>query len=308
MKKVAITGGSGFVGTAIYKECLKRNYEIVLFDRTEPSYELPEKVKWVQCDVVDLELVSKVTLKENPDEIYLIAGVLGTSELNETPYKASKNNILGVCTFMELAVAGRLPPIFYVTKPNVWDNLYTFTKEASEKIIKYYMGEGIVQGVIHKWFNAYGEGQHTHPVRKAVPYFILCALHNLPIVIWGNGEQTVDMIYIDDIAYLAVEAMSKKKLTNQNVIEIGRGIEVTVNQLAKDILNLTKSNSKIIHKKMRSGETANTKLVANIEGINNYIYENYQFYKYEEGLKNTIEYYKSISKEQLDDFFNFYKL
>ena len=308
MKKVAITGGSGFVGTAIYKECLKRNYEVVLFDRSKPNYRLPKNVKWEKCDVVDLNLVEQVTLKESPDEIYLIAGVLGTSELNETPYMASKNNILGVCSFMELAVAGKLPPIFYVTKPNVWDNLYTFTKETSEKIIKYYMEQGIVQGVIHKWFNAYGEGQHTHPVRKAVPYFIISALHSLPIVVWGNGEQTVDMIYIDDIAYLAVEAMSKDSLTNQNVIEIGRGIEITVNQLAKDIIRLTKSNSEIKHYKMRSGEIENTKLVADVSGINNFICKDYEFYDYEKGLLNTIEYYKNISKEHLDSFFNFYNL
>lgn len=308
MKKVAITGGSGFLGTAIYKECLKRNYEVVLFDRSKPNYNLPKNVKWQKCDVVDLNLVEQVTLKESPDEIYLIAGVLGTSELNETPYGASKNNILGVCSFMELAVKGKLPPIFYVTKPNVWDNLYTFTKEASEKIIKYYMEQGIVQGVIHKWFNAYGEGQHTYPVRKAVPYFIICALHGLPIVIWGNGEQTVDMIYIDDIAYLAVEAMSKEQLTNQNVIEIGRGVEITVNQLAKDIIRLTKSNSEIKHYKMRNGEIENTKLVADVSGINNFICKDYEFYDYEKGLLNTIEYYKNISKEHLDSFFKFYNL
>lgn len=134
--KVAITGGSGFIGTAIYKECLKRDYEVVLFDRTKPNYKLPDGVSWVECDVTIMESVRKCVLQERPHQLFLIAGVLGTSELNGSPLKATHNNINGVCTFMELAVKNQLPPIFYVTKPNVWDNLYTFSKETSEKIIK----------------------------------------------------------------------------------------------------------------------------------------------------------------------------
>jgi len=308
MKKVAITGGSGFVGSAIYRECLSRGFEVALFDKTKPNYKLPDGVKWVECDVTDMSLVEKSVDMEKPDQIYLIAGVLGTTELNKKPYYAALNNIMGVSTFLELSLRDKLPPVFYVTKPNVWDNLYTFTKESSQKMISYYMKEGIVKGVIHKWFNAYGEGQHTHPVRKAVPYFSLCALHNKPLVIWGNGNQTVDLIYIKDIAYLAVEAMNKDNLTNELVVDIGVGIPVTVNQLARDIIKLTGSNSDIIHKAMRNGEVDDTKLVANTDNIFKYIKAGYRFYDYEKGLLNTIEFYRNLSKHQVEDFMDFYDL
>lgn len=170
------------------------------------------------------------------------------------------------------------------------------------------MQTGKVEGVIHKWFNAYGEGQHTHPVRKAVPCFILCALYNKPVTIWGDGLQTVDMIYMEDIAYLAVETMNKKEFTMDKVIEIGRGIEVTVMKLAQDIIRLTKSTSKISHNPMRSGEISNTKLVADISGINKYIQNDYKFYDYEQGLLNTIDYYRTLPQENISDFFKFYGL
>ena len=308
MKKIAITGGSGFVGTAIYRECLKRGYSVVLLDRSEPNYELPNGVNWIECDATDLTKVSQCIKNERPDQIYLIAGVLGTAELNDTPHKAVVHNISSISTFMELASKEELPPIFYATKPNVWKNMYTYTKEASENIIKYYIREGKVSGVIHKWYNIYGEGQSSYPVRKVVPYFILSALNNKPLEIWGDGEQTMDLIYVKDVAYLAVEAMNSNKLTNDHVIDIGRGIEISVNKLADMIIGLTYSNSEVIHRDMRSGETSGTKLAANTEGIYKYISQGYQFFDLEETLKTTINYYSQLPQNKIKQFFKFYNL
>ena len=74
--KTAITGGSGFVGSAIYKECLKRGQEVVLLDRSEPKYNLPEGVSWYHCDVSDEGLVKKSMKDVKPDQLYLLAGLL----------------------------------------------------------------------------------------------------------------------------------------------------------------------------------------------------------------------------------------
>lgn len=308
MKKIAITGGSGFVGSAIYRECLKRkDSQIFLFDKTKPDYVLPDNVYWIECDTTDFNLVKKCLNETNPDHIYLIAGVLGTTELNFHPLKAVQNNSVGISTFIEvLLTMEKKPRLFYVTKPNVWENMYTITKENAERIIKLYMKEYAIEGCIHKWFNAYGPGQHTHPIRKAVPYFIINALHNKPLEIWGNGKQTVDLIHIEDIAYLAVEAMNKDVCTNENVVDIGSGVSVTVEDLAKLIIKLTNSSSDIVYKNMRSGEVEETILVADTTGIDNHIVPNYEFKDLEKGMKDTIEYYRNISDEHKESFFTYY--
>lgn len=308
MKTVAITGGSGFVGSAIYRECLRRKeFKVVLLDKTKPEYQLPENVSWIECDTTDIDLVRSSLKAVRPDHLYLIAGVLGTTELNRDPLKAVKNNIDGVATFMNICIEENVfPKLFYVTKPNVWENMYTITKETSERIIKLYMKEFNLKGCIHRWFNAYGPGQHTHPIRKAVPYFILNAFHNKPLEIWGDGSQTVDLIHIDDIAYLAVEAMNKDTTTQDHVIDLGTGIPVTVKDLAEMIIRLTGSKSEIIYKGVRPGGVENTILVADTTDLNQYICSDYKFKDLESGMEETIEYYKNLSKEHLDSFFAYY--
>ncbi|PVH25740.1 hypothetical protein DC487_07325 [Sphingobacterium corticibacter] len=305
---MAITGGSGFVGSAIYRACLSRGFKVYLLDKNEPPYELPSDVVWEKCDVTDKGLVISCLNSIKPDHIYLIAGVLGTTELTYSPMKAVNTNIGGLVTFIEAFIKlNFFPRVFYVTKPNVWENMYTITKESSERILKLYMSEFNIEGCIHRWFNAYGPGQHTHPIRKAVPNFILNALHDVDIEIWGNGLQTVDLIHIDDIAYLAVEAMNKPIATREKVIDIGSGVAVTVNELAQTILRLTNSSSKIIHKPMRPGEIEDTVLVANVKDLNHEISNGYIFRNLEEGLIETIEYYKSLPEDHIASYFEYYK-
>lgn len=308
MATVAITGGSGFIGSGIYKECRKRCDDVLLFDNTKPPYTLPKGVTWVKCDVCDKDLVHKVMDETKPDQLYLVAGVLGTSELNVQPSRACNVNINGLANFMDLAVEQKLPRTFYVTKPNVWENMYTITKECSERIIQFYMKEYGLEGVIHKWFNAYGPGQHTHPVRKAVPYFILMALNNRPMRIHGDGKQTVDLVYVDDIAKIAVEAMNKprEELTNEEVIEVGVGQGMVVNDLAESIRDMCHSKSEIIHEPMRSGETPNTLLSADITRLKQIMGPDFKFTDFKEGMLRTINYYKNINPLQMASALEFY--
>jgi len=319
--KTAITGGSGFVGSAIYKECLKRGQEVVLLDRSEPNYKLSEGVSWVHCDVSDEGLVKKAMDNVQPDQLYMLAGVLGTTELIFQPAKAVRTNIGGVANFMQiLAEGGELPPTFLVTKPSAWPNMYTTTKDASKEIIQFYMSHKEIdnpptkglEGVIHKWFNAYGPGQHTHPIRKAVPYFILKAIVNEPLRVHGNGIQTADYIHIEDIAKIAVTAMNNYPLTGQREIDVGTGVPIDVNYLAETIIKLSGSKSKITHDHMRSGELPGTELVANVVNVNRIMGNNkpgfrYKFKDFEEGMLETIEYYKNLPKREIDNALNFYR-
>lgn len=319
--KAAITGGSGFVGSAIYKECLKRGQEVVLLDRSEPEYDLPEGVSWFYCDVSEEDLVKKAMDKVQPDHLYMLAGVLGTTELIFQPAQAARVNVGGVANFMQiLAEEGELPPIFFVSKPSAWPNMYTATKDAAKEIIKFYMShrdmpnpptKGL-EGVIHKWFNAYGPGQHTHPVRKAVPYFTLKALVDEPLRIYGDGTQTADYIHIEDIANIAVTAMNDYPLTGRREIDVGTGVPIDVTHLAQTIVRLSGSKSEIVYDEMRSGELPGTELVANVVNVNRIMGNGkpgfrYKFKDFEEGMNETIEYYRALPKERRDSALEFYR-
>lgn len=319
--KAAITGGGGFVGSAIYKECLKRGQEVVLLDISEPEYDLPEGVSWFYCDVSEEDLVKKAMDKIQPDHLYMLAGVLGTTELIFQPAQAARVNIGGVANFMQiLAEGGELPPTFFVSKPSAWPNMYTNTKDAAKEIIKFYMShrdmpnpptKGL-EGIIHKWFNAYGPGQHTHPVRKAVPYFILKALVDEPLRIHGDGTQTADYIHIEDLADIAVTSMNDYPLTGRKEIDVGTGVPVDVTYLAQTIVKLSGSKSEIVYDEMRSGELPYTELVANVVNVNRIMSNGqpgfrYKFKDFEEGMNETIGYYRALPKERRDPALEFYR-
>lgn len=318
--KAGITGGSGFVGTAIYKEILDRGQEVVLLDRSEPTYELPDGVSWVKCDVSDEDLVKRAMDEVQPDHLYHLAGVLGTTELTFTPAEAVRVNIGGVANFMQiLAEGGEVPPFFFVYKPDAWPNVYTSTKDAAKDLVEFYMShqdmpnaptKGL-EGVIHKWFNAYGPGQHTHPIRKAVPYFILKALNDEPLRIHGDGTQTADYIHIDDIAKIAVSSMNDFSFTGQKVIDVGTGVPIDVNYLAETIVKLSGSKSEIIHDQMRTGELPATELVANTVNVNRIMgggkpgYR-YSFKDFEEGMSETVESYAKLPENHKAAALKFY--
>jgi UDP-glucose 4-epimerase len=320
--KVAITGGSGFVGSAIYRKCLERGQEVVLLDRSKPTYNLPDGVSWTHCDVSDEELVKKSMDQEQPDHLYMLAGVLGTTELTFRPAEAARVNVGGVANFMQILAEGKeLPPTFLVSKPSAWPNVYTVTKDAAKSFVEYYMSlknnlvspiKGL-EGVIHKWFNAYGPGQHTHPIRKAVPYFILKALANENLRIHGDGTQTADYIHIDDIANIAVTAMNDFPYTQEREIDVGTGVPIDVNYLAEVIVRLSKSKSRIIRDPMRTGELPGTELVANTVNLNRIMGRGkpgyrYSFRDFEDGMLETIDYYRSITREQKEKALDFYRL
>lgn len=305
-KKIAVTGGSGFIGSAICLECQARGQEVIIFDKAEPLYKLPDGVTWFQGDICNKKHVRKLIKEVKPDHIYMVAGILGTSELNRAPGIATLVNIHGVANFMDFAVTGELPSVFFAAKPNIWENMYTITKQSAERIIQLYMKEYGLMGTIHRWYNAYGPRQHTHPVRKAVPYFILMALNNLPVRIHGSGNQATDYIHVQDVAKIAVESMNNGKFTNSEIVDVGTGVELKVNDLAEIIIKLSESKSKIIHVPMREGEIPETKPVANAAKIKKIMGADFEFTNFEKGMLETIDYYRNLPGEQKDSALEFY--
>jgi UDP-glucose 4-epimerase len=146
--------------------------------------------------------------------------------------------------------------VFYPTKPNTWLNTYSITKRAGEEFCMMYAREYDLDVRILRWLNAYGPGQKAFPVRKAVPVMILQALENRDVQIWGSGEQPVDLIHVDDLARITVDYTLGKDLDSATR-DTGLSHRMSVNDMAKMIVEMTGSKSKIIHLPMRKGEDQN---------------------------------------------------
>jgi UDP-glucose 4-epimerase len=225
------------------------------------------------------------------ETVYHLAGLLGTSELVTQAYEASTVNILGTVNILDGALINKTK-VVEITKPNCWLNTYSITKFAGESFTKMYHELFSLPTVSIKWFNVYGPRQSFH-CQKAVPFFIRWALKNEDIVIWGEGDQTADFIHAEDAVRATISIASHPELEGQT-IDVGSGVETSVNKLAKIIIKETNSKSHIVHMPMRIGETPHTKLKADISILNKI---GFKFIKeLNKGLKETIDWYKNNLK------------
>jgi len=146
--------------------------------------------------------------------------------------------------------------------------------------------------------NAYGPRQRAAPpfgsskVRKITPSFVCRALNNLPVEIYGNGEQISDMVWVGDVAKALVTALEKANegIVFDRAVEVGPEENLTVNQVAELIIELCESESEIIHLPMRPGEIPDSKVSADISTLE--LVNIDHLMPIREGMSKTIDYFK----------------
>jgi len=299
--KVLVTGGSGFIGRAIVRELLKKEYDVKVFDielDDDLVKELPE-VEFVKKNILEDEINL-----EGIDVVYHFAGLLGTSELFSRIVEAEKVNVVGSLRLLEAMRKYDVKKIVFASKPNVWKhNVYTITKENCEKFLHMYREIYGIKTVILCPFNVYGSDEKIEQYRKAVPYFIISAIKNKDIEIFGDGSQTMDLIYVKDVAKFAVMCGENPSVINEK-IEIGSGVETPVKDLAEKIIKLAGSKSKIKYLKMRKGEVAKTHLKADLRSLKKVNIEvETMITELSDGLSKTIKHYQN----NLDKYNKIYK-
>lgn len=242
---VAVTGGGGFIGQAVIRELEKRGFTAQVLDLHTGH------------DVRFLSDLGRV------DAVIHLAGMLGTHELFDRPREAIHVNVEGT---LNVLVAAQRAHARYVgiTMPAVFPSIYTATKLAAAGLERAYHHTYQVPVSRVRAFNAFGPGQKHGPghPQKIIPTFATLAWQGLPIPIWGDGEQTVDLIHVDDIARMLVDALAHG---DDVTFDGGTGIALSVNEVAQYVLEMTGSSAGIEYLPMRRGEIP-TQIVATGEG------------------------------------------
>lgn len=245
IKRIGITGGGGFIGKAAAKVALARGIEVVTFDRPHD------------------DVLGALDKLEGCDSIIHLAGVLGTAELFDTPELAVDVNIKGSLRILEFCAKHKVGFIG-ITMPPVFQSVYTATKVCSDRLATaWHLSKGVRVSKVRA-FNAYGPGQKHGPghPQKILPTFATEAWAGRPIPIWGDGKQGVDLVHVDDLGRMLVDATY---FGDDEVFDGGTGYPLTVNDVAAHVLAVTGSRAGVLNLHMRAGEVP-TQIVAAGDG------------------------------------------
>ncbi len=270
MKRILVTGGAGFVGSNLCEKLLNDgNYVICLDNFFTGSKANVEKFannsnfELVNHDVTD-EYLNEV------DQIYNLACPASPPHYQYDPIKTMKTSVLGIINMLELAkkcnatilqastseVYGN--PNVHPQLENYWGNVnpigirscYDEGKRCAETLMMDYHRQFGIDTKIVRIFNTYGPNMAQNDGR-VVSNFILQALRNEDITIYGDGSQTRSFCYVDDLVEGLIKMMNSK-LTGP--VNLGNPSERTVLDFAKLIIKMTNSNSKIVNKPLPSDD------------------------------------------------------
>lgn len=309
MRKILISGGNGFLGSHLAELALENKFEVVVVDdfSTSKDVNVPEGTHLVREKIEDYEDDTEY------DYIVHLAARPSPEDYISNPISTILSNSLGTKKLLDMAVNNKAvfmytsssevygeasviptPESYYgYVNPNGLRSCYDESKRYSEALIMAYHRQIGIDVRIQRPFNVYGprirpDGQYG----RVIPRFIMQALRNEPITVHGDGTQTRSFLYIKDWLKATWSFLMEPGLSGK-VLNIGSDKQVTVNDLAREIVNLTGSRSKVAYLDRRIDDP--TRRAANIDQIKSLI-DWVPLVSLEQGLVETIDWVKERYK------------
>jgi UDP-glucose 4-epimerase len=275
---VLITGGSGFIGSHIVEHYQGIADEIRVLDNLRTGYKRNLqglKCRFIEGSITDRDLVNRAV--QGVDYVFHLAALVSVPESMAKPAECVDINVKGLLNVLEASAQAGVKKLVFAssaaiygdnpTVPKVESMLpgpkspYAITKLDGEYYLGMFTGEGRLETAAIRFFNVFGPRQDPKGAyAAAVPIFIESAARNGPITVFGDGEQTRDFIYVKDIVGALTFAAQTPGVTG--VFNAGYGGQITINQLAREIINAAGSTSEVIHGPARAGDVKHSRASA----------------------------------------------
>ncbi len=285
--KCVVTGGHGFIGGHIVTDLFARGHQVIVYDISNtPLVDIPASYQFVHGDIRNIANVQSVM--ENADVVFHLSGILGTCELFDDPLEAVQINVLGALNVILSAKSlPRRPKLFFPSKPIEWNNIYSLTSQAIEKLAFSYRDNFGMDIRMLRLRNVYGPGQKLAPVRKCVPQFVIQALTEEYLEVYGDGTQHVELQYIQDVTKRIIDRVFYTE-ESDIIPEVGMGATMSVTELALRIIEMTGSQARIKYLPKRIGEGLTYPMSCKAKDESNYVTPTEIYI----GLRETINWYK----------------
>jgi UDP-glucose 4-epimerase len=257
-----VTGAAGFLGAAVARRLVRENHLVRGIDdlSTGEPQEVPGML-FTRGDVNDRPKLW--TLLQDVDCVYHLAARVSVSESVLYPHEYNATNVSGTVSLMEAMRDVGVKRVVFISSGAVYGDQkdqplterhpteprspYAVSKLAAEYYVRTIGSLWDIETVCLRVFNAYGPGQHLPPAHPPViPNMLRQAIGRGTVVVHGDGLQTRDFVFVDDVVRAMVAAATAPKV-DRAIINIGSGAETSIADLARLVLEVTAGKAEIVH-------------------------------------------------------------
>lgn len=319
---IFVTGGAGFIGSNLVIELVKQKYNVKVIDnlitgRIENLSSVKDKITFINASITNIDILRK-ELKDI-DIVFHIAALPSVPRSVLDPSSSNESNVNGTLNVLIAAKENNVKRVIYAGSSSAYGDTptlpkkedmtpnplspYAVSKLSGEYYCKVFSEVYSMDTVTLRYFNVFGPMQNPDSQYAAViPLFIKKMINDEQPVIYGDGEQTRDFTFVQNVVDANILAMKYKDKFKGDVFNVAASSPVTVNNLVKTINLLLKKDIKPIYIPHRKGEILHS--FADITKASQAL-EYTPRINFEEGLKETIDLFRSdtenIEKEDREN-------
>ncbi|EJL01957.1 NAD-dependent epimerase/dehydratase family protein [Pseudomonas fluorescens Q2-87] len=271
---VLITGGAGFIGSHLTDALLAKGHSVRILDdlSTGKRSNLPldnPAVELIEGDVADAALVARVM--SGCSAVAHLAAVASVQASVDDPVRTHQSNFIGTLNVCEAMRQVGVKRVLFASSAAVYGNNgegqsideetpkapltpYASDKLASEFYLDFYRRQHALEPVVFRFFNIYGPRQDpSSPYSGVISIFSERAQKGLPITVFGDGEQTRDFVYVEDLVDLLVQAIKKPEV-EVGAVNVGWNQATTLKQMLKALAEVVGDLPPISYGPARSGD------------------------------------------------------
>ena len=312
MSKIIITGGAGFIGSHIAERCVSEGHEVVIIDNMDDYYSPALKKKnidyvskfgtviFIRGDITNLEFLRGV-IDDDVDYVFHEAAQAGVRISVENPFKPNNINVVGTLNVLQASIDSNVKRVINASSSSVYGKVehlpfdekhptqpvspYGVSKLAAEHYCRVFYEVYGLPTVSLRYFTVYGPRMRPD---LAISIFTGKMLKNEPITIFGDGGQTRDFTYIEDIAAMNMRLLDTNRADGK-VMNIGSGNRISVNDLVEYLKGLIGSSSVVNYTDVQKGDATHT--LADV-GVAKELIGYEPSVGIGEGLERFVEWYK----------------
>ena len=281
MSKIVITGGAGFIGSHIAGAFAKEGYEVVIIDNLDDYYSPELKKKNIECvlksgnvsfihgDITNLDFLRE-EIDKDVEYVFHEAAQAGVRISVENPFKPNNVNVLGTLNVLQASLEADVERVINASSSSVYGKVeylpfdekhstqpvspYGVSKLAAEHYCRVFYEVYGLPTVSLRYFTVYGPRMRPD---LAISIFTGKMLKDEPITIFGDGNQTRDFTYVEDIVKVNMKLLDTNR-ADRKVMNIGSGNRISVNDLAKNLKEIIGSSSEINYAETQRGDAKHT--------------------------------------------------